>query len=51
MKRITTLVAAVTLLCLYGAAACVPDREPDQGPKELDAKVVEAWKKAGAEVG
>jgi hypothetical protein len=45
MKRITPLVAAVTLLCLYAAAAS------GQTPKELDPKVVEAWKKAGAKVG
>ncbi len=42
MKPITTLVAAVTLLCLYAAAAST------QAAKELDSKVVEAWKKAGA---
>jgi hypothetical protein len=45
MKRITTLVAAVTLLCLYAAAASA------QAAKEFDSKVVEAWKKAGAFVG
>jgi hypothetical protein len=36
MKRITPLVAAVSLLGLYAAAASA------QAPKELDAKVVEA---------
>jgi hypothetical protein len=45
MKCITTLFAAVTLLCLCAATACA------QAPKELDLKVVEAWKKAGAIVG
>jgi hypothetical protein len=36
MKRIPTLVAAVTLLCLRAAAASA------QAPKELDPKVVDA---------
>ena len=45
MKRITTLIVAVTLLCLYAAAVSA------QTPKELDPKVVEAWKKAGAKAG
>jgi hypothetical protein len=36
MKRITTSIAAVTLLGQYAAAASA------QAPKELDAKVVEA---------
>src|SRR6516162_5482871 len=44
------VVASVTLLCLYAAAAAVPDRQ-DKTPKELDPKVVEAWKKAGAKAG
>src|SRR2546422_402791 len=44
MKHITTFLAA-SLLCATAA--------PAQGPaaKELDPKVVEAWKKAGAQVG
>jgi hypothetical protein len=45
MKRFTPPVAAVTLLCLYAAAASA------QTPKELDPKVVAAWKKAGAKAG
>ena len=45
MERITTLFAAVTLLCLCAAAGSA------QAPKELDPKVVEAWQKAGAQVG
>lgn len=50
MKRITTLDGssmAITLLWLCAAATCA------QGPaaKELDAKVVAAWKKAGAQAG
>src|SRR5437870_8309439 len=46
MKRITGLLV-VTLLWLCAAAASA---QPP-APKELDAKVVEAWRKAGAEVG
>jgi hypothetical protein len=42
MKRITTLVAAVSLLGLYGAVVS------PQAPKELDPRVVAAWKNAGS---
>ena len=53
MKRITTLLGSslgVTLLWLCAAAASA---QPAVGPapEELDPKVVEAWQKAGAEVG
>jgi internalin A len=50
MKGITASLAAVTLFCLYAAAAFVPDR-PERAPQEIDPKVVEAWKKAGAIAG
>jgi len=45
MKRITMLVAAATLVCSFAAS------KPAQGTKEIDPKVVEAWKKVGADFG